>query len=226
MISQCPQCKGNLSFNPEQQTKLEQALQALESGKLLSLKCPLCQQAIKLDKQGAAIVSENGVNPPSPPDLEWLASGQFKAEEKVEDVPMALLLLDSAEQSVAISEALKSVGYLIVTAESVEDALERMRFTNFACVIYDPDLHGGLNDSSFHRFMCRMPMERRRYIFYILVGSSLNTLYNLEALAYSANLVVNYSDVASLELILRKSIPEYEELFGPLIEEISAYGVR
>ena len=74
--------------------------------------------------------------------------------------------------------------------------------------------------------MCNLPMERRRYIFYIIIGDNFHTLYDLEALAYSANLTVNSSDLQHLDIVLRKSIPAYEELFGPFLEELNAYGKR
>ena len=80
--------------------------------------------------------------------------------------------------------------------------------------------------SVFHAHMRLLPMERRRYIFYILIGSDFHTLYDLEALALSANLVVNSDDLAHLDVILRKAIPAYEELFGPILEELNAYGKR
>jgi hypothetical protein len=56
------------------------------------------------------------------------------------------------------------------------------------------------------------------------VGPSFFTLYNLEALANSANLVVNEKELPDLLTILRKAIPQYEELFGTLMAELSAFG--
>ena len=67
-------------------------------------------------------------------------------------------------------------------------------------------------------------MARRRFIFYVLVGQEFKTLYDLQALAYSANLVVNGMEVTFMGTILRKAIPEYEVLFGPLMEELHIAG--
>lgn len=58
----------------------------------------------------------------------------------------------------------------------------------------------------------------------MLVGPNLNTLYELEALANSANLVINEKDIQYLDVILRKSITAYEQMFGPVMEELKAYG--
>jgi hypothetical protein len=69
-----------------------------------------------------------------------------------------------------------------------------------------------------------MNMSKRRFIFYILIGKEFKTFYNLQALAYSANLVVNDEEVPMFDIILRKTIPEYEELFGPIMEELRHHG--
>jgi hypothetical protein len=50
------------------------------------------------------------------------------------------------------------------------------------------------------------------------------TLYDLEALSLSANLVFNDKNIDELNPILRKSLREHEELFGPLVEILRIYG--
>ena len=82
----------------------------------------------------------------------------------------------------------------------------------------------GINTSAFHRQMCTLNMSKRRFIFYILIGREFKTLYNLQALVYSANLVVNDQEIPKFDIILRKAIPEYEELFGPIMEELRHHG--
>lgn len=55
----------------------------------------------------------------------------------------------------------------------------------------------------------------------MLIGPKFRTLYNLEALSNSANLVVNDRDIKNLSLILRKGFYDYEELFGPFLEALT-----
>ena len=69
-----------------------------------------------------------------------------------------------------------------------------------------------------------MNMSRRRYIFYVLIGEQFETLYDLQALANSVNLVVNDTDVPFIGTVLKKAIPEFETLFGPLMEELHVVG--
>jgi len=227
MLTHCPFCHKFLELTEEQSSRLEQALSQLTPGKILTIKCPLCRSAITLDKTGLPPQnSANQVIPPPPPTLDWLKSGLYQGEEKVEDVPMALILHHPDEQRQRIGEALEAVGYQVFMADTVINAMERMRFVNFSCVVLQANMDGTLERSSFHAYMRNLTMERRRYIFYILVGNDFHTLYNLEALAYSANLTVNSSDLNHLDIVLRKSIPDYEELFGPFLEELNAYGKR
>jgi glutaredoxin len=225
MISSCPHCRLALKFNEAQLAKLQQALNTLEPGKWLTIKCPQCKKAIQLDAGGTEESTSTGaITPPPPPNLDWLKAGQLEEEEKVADVPMALVLHPDPEAMEKVKAAMESVGYRVLTADSVAEAIEQMRFFSFACVIFHADYEpGGLDNSIFHNYMRQMAMERRRYIFYILFGPEFHSLYDQEALAYSANLVVSEQDLKYFDIILRKAIPAYEELFGPILEELNAY---
>lgn len=228
MISNCPHCGVALKFNESQRAKFQQAIEALEPGKKLTLKCPQCNKAIQLnaDKK-AAPAATTTITPPSPPDLDWLKTGHFQEDEKVEDVPMALVLHPDPAAMEKVKTAMESVGYRVLTADSVEEAIEQMRFISFACIAFHADFEpGGLDSSIFHDYMRQMAMERRRYIFYILIGPQFHSLYDMEALACSANLVVAEQDLKYFDIMLRKAIPAYEELFGPILEELGAYGKR
>jgi uncharacterized protein YbaR (Trm112 family) len=225
MLNRCPHCQQPLQFTGEQTAHLKKVLLQLAPDKTLIIKCPLCRAALPLDKSGNMQSKNNHqVQPPPPPNLDWLKSDLYQGEEKVEDVPMALVFHNPDEQRQRICKALESVGYQVFMADSVDDAMDRMRFVNFACVVLHTDTEENLKKSLFHNHMRDLPMERRRYIFYILIGDTFHTLYNLEALAHSANLTVHTTDIPHLDVILRKAIPAYEELFGPFLEELNAYG--
>ncbi len=227
MISNCPHCRVQLAFSQTQQAKIDQAMKALQPGKRLTIKCPKCSQPIHLQQKTPPANAQQTIKPPAPPDLQWLQTGLFEDEEKVEDVPMALILHNNAESLEKIKNAMESVGYRVLTSDNVRQAIEQMRFINFACITYHADFEeGGLATSRFHNYMRHMPMDRRRYIFYILFGPKFHSLYDLEALAHSANLVVAEQDLPYFDIILRKSIPAYEELFGPILEELGTYGKK
>jgi len=226
MISSCPHCKQTLKLGEAQQAKLQKALDDLKPGKRLTIKCPSCNKGIALDSKGMAGQNmPGGIKPPGPPDLSWLKEGHLQDDEKLADIPMALVLFPKTEKLKIVRDALEQVGYQIIVADSVEQAMERMRFVSFACVILHSQFEGlNLEESTFHKYMRDMAMQRRRYLFYILIGPEFQTLYSLQALAYSANLVVNEDDLYHLSVALRKAIPQYEELFGPFMEELASSG--
>jgi len=227
MISSCPHCQNALKLGDAQQAKIKKAISDLAPGKKLTIKCPACKKAIALD--ASSLSSEQsaagGVKPPSPPDLSWLKEGKLQEDERLEDVPMALILHPKNDRRDIIRDGLENVGYQVIMAKDIDEARERMRFVNFACVALHSRYEGpSIEDSTFHKYMREMSMQRRRYIFYILIGPEFNTLYNLQALVHSANLVVNEDDLYHLDVALRKAIPLYEELFGPYMEELTSSG--
>lgn len=255
MLSQCPHCHKDLQLTEAQQEKVKQALAALPEGKTLKIACPLCREAINLQKDGtplsaapaaapAAKEEENRppeskpaaaapkpVNPPpappAPPDNTWLQGGQEEGalEEVVKDVPLAMVLVTDNSLRQQLSTALEGLGYQVEFPENGAAAKERMRFVNFAAVVLHSAFEGGeLAASAFHQHMRKLPMVTRRLMLYVLIGPRFNTLYDLEALANSANLVVNEKDAAKLPLILKKAQHEYQLLFGPYLEALQEHG--
>lgn len=226
MISNCPNCNTALKIGDAQKAKLQKALDALEPGKALTIKCPSCAKPIKLEAPTPGMDKPTGgINPPGPPDLTWLKESAVDADERIEDVPMALVLYPDNEQREIVSDALEQVGYQVMFVDNIDDARERMRFVNFACVVQHEQFEcPNLQESTFYHYMRAMSMQRRRYLFYILVGPNFHTLYNLQALAFSANLVINDKDLYHMGTALRKAIPMYEEIFGPFMEELTSAG--
>jgi len=227
MISNCPHCKATLKLGDAQKAKLKQAIDALEPGKKLTIKCPSCSKPIMLEAPAASGTAKKrgGILPPGPPDLGWLKESAVHDDERIEDVPMALVLYPDNEQREIVRDSLEQVGYQVVFADDIEEARERMRFVSFACVVQHAHFEcPQLEDSDFHKYMRDMSMQRRRYLFYILIGPEFHTLYNLQALAYSANLVINDKDLYHMGTALRKAIPLYEEIFGAFMEELTSAG--
>ncbi len=231
----CSNCSSSLPLSPEQQAKLDQTLDRLQPGEALKLKCPKCGNPIEVSKPKAAPLpvsakkqvpakGQSGkVQPPPPPPLEWLDSGELTEDGKVEDVPMAMLVYKAGAQRDSIEAVLQGMGYQTFCTEDAEEAKERMRFTNFLCIVYQSELHGRLSASPFHAFITSLNMDRRRKIIYILTGAHLRTLYDLEALALSANLTINYRELPKLQLILRKATQANEDLFGKYLEELEQH---
>jgi len=209
--------------------KLEASLAKLGPGKKIRLKCVQCREPILLDREMLAeqveISLKNRVKPPGPPDISWLYEGDFVDEEMVADIPQAMVLMPEGKALDQVLRALAGLGYQAEAAENTDQALEKMQFFNYSNIV----LHSHYEESSlagnrFHQFMRSMNMARRRFMFYVLIGPEFSTFYNLEALSHSANLVVAEKDTEYFDVILRKAIPEYEDLFGPYMTELRVHG--
>lgn len=235
MLSSCPFCRKEIRFNDAQKNKVEAALKSLQEGKCLKIGCPQCKKTITLDKRGNVINDEGAaaspgakpIEPPAPPDLSWLVGGEYDAVEVVEDVPKVLLLVKDPTMRSIMDEAFSDLGYMPVAEGDMERAMDRMRFESFKGVVYHTAFEGKpLAESVFHQHMSGMAMSQRRFIYYALVGPELHTLYDLEALAFSANLVVNDKDVNHIGIILRKGLTDYESLFGPFLSAMREFGKK
>lgn len=164
---------------------------------------------------------------PKPPDLDWLSSGVYNEKEAVENVPHVLVMIGDEGMAGQVTTAFGELGYQPTYARSAEEAISKMQFMNFEAVALHSRFEGGkLEDSTVHQHLREMAMARRRYIFYVLIGPEFRTLYDLEALANSANLVVNDSEAGHFPLILKRGMNDYQELFGPYLEALGNYGVK
>ena len=241
MLSQCPHCQHSLKLSDSQQAKISKALAALKPGKFLKLGCPHCHQAIELNREGKTETKEiqpeapltaapgkkagkGAPPPPAPPDIDWLRGGEVEEEDILEDVTQVLILCKPGEDRDKISQAFAELNYKPVYAESGPEAIKMMRFVNFSAVVMEKNFDGNLGESPFHAHMRAMAMPKRRYMFYVLVGPDLHTLYDLEALANSVNLVVNNNDLDQFLLILKKGLHDYENLFSPFINMLKECG--
>ncbi len=247
MNTSCQKCGQQLKLSQ----KILESVKGLAPGKSIRIKCPKCASAIVVDasllgnraeeakkaespvagvsreKRAArpSAAPKDRVQPPSAPDISWLKDGVFDEEQVIEDVPLALLLMNEYPGRDTIIESIEGIGYKTEFVQTADEAIEKMQFVDYSAVVLHSLFEGnGVQSSKFHKFMCRMSMSKRRFIYYILVGKEFKTLYNLQALAHSANLVVNETEIPFFNVIIRKSIPEYEELFGPIMEELRLHG--
>ena len=241
MIDTCPNCQELLNLTDAQKAKIQTALDKLPMGNLLKVGCPHCQKPFEMKPDGTLpgqpvkkVVSGGSgpigarkadIKPPPPPDLSWLSSGKVQEKEVIEDAPMALVMMKKGAGFTKLWDAYEDEGFLPVAAESVDDGLERMQFTAFAAVALHSRFAGdSLNSNKLHIFMLKMAMIRRRNMHYTLVGPEFQTLYDLQALSNSANLVVNDNDLNNFRLILKKSLHESQKLFGPIAEAMINQG--
>jgi hypothetical protein len=235
MISNCPNCKKPLNFSEAHLTKINGALSTLGVGTTLKIKCPMCTDPIELQPDGTLIEGRykpatpssapGGLEPPAPPDIDWLTQGGFEKEDTIKDIPRVLVLVDPGPDRDKIIGSMVESFFQPVAVDTVAEALEQMRVIQFDSVVLHSKFAGGkLRKSKFHKYMKKMSMVRRRYILYILVGPEFHTLYSLEALSNSANLTINEKDLDHMKTIYKRGKTENDQLFGPYINALKEKG--
>jgi hypothetical protein len=158
------------------------------------------------------------VKPPEPPDISWLyQSDQDGGTDAYENAPSALVMISQDKTKVLVEKILEKLGFRVDKVLSVPDAIQKIQSFDYPLII---NSIGSKRTNEIHDYICHMPSMRRRMIYYVLVGSHLHTMYNLEALTLSANMVMNDSDLNHLFVVLKKGFVDYENLFGPLIEAL------
>ena len=234
MITHCPKCNNMLNFSDAQQVKIRGALATVGSG-TLKLKCPQCKEPIELLSDGSSADwrqkpsggSKGGKipDPPKPPDVDWLTQGVFEEKETIKDIPKILILINAGETRDKVTGAMVESFFQPIAVDTAAEAMEQMQVVQFDAVIMHSNFDNKpFQSSEFHDFMKKMPMTRRRYIFYALIGPEFNTLYTLEAASYSANMVVNEKYVEHVKNIYKRGKAEYEELFGSYISALEEHG--
>src|SRR5262249_30134390 len=138
----------------------------------------------------------------------------------------SLICADSYTTEVA-KTTLRELGYKFHTAETPELAIERMRYTQYDCVIVHENFAGSsLQSNPVLHYFIPLPMAQRRYSFVCLVGPSFKTLDAMQAFAESVHLVLNPADLPNFGPILKKGLAEFEMLYRMYRETLSTSGER
>lgn len=233
MIETCPSCAQDFNFSEVQLEKIQTALASLKGG-TLRLKCPKCFESVELLSDGSLAdwritmpisKGKSGPTPPAPPDIDWLTRGAFKEEERIRDIARALVLIEPGEIRAKVMGALVESFYQPTSVDTIEDALAQLQMVQYNTVVLHSRFCGEkLRKSAVHDYMMRLPMVQRRYMFYILIGPEFHTLYTLEALANSANMVINERDADHFKVLYRRGRVDTEELFAPYIAVLKESG--
>lgn len=206
-------------------------------GRVFSITCPGCWAKIKVDKHLSSPAS--GL-PASPAEKKREAANELEKslgtvlstefEEEAEELRIydendrLALLLDHKNKDLWVA-ALEERGFKVQFAKSPEHAVHKMRFSYFHFVALHENYGGGpLERDPVYQLFMKMPMTTRRKIFFAVIGDKFKSLNNMEAFAYSVNLVVNERDADKFSRILKKSLSDHENFYKVFRESLQVMG--
>jgi hypothetical protein len=179
------------------------------------------------NKQETTLSAGEAPLPPNPPDISWLETGELGEKAQSVDAAAVLILMPDGDSKSLIAKAFQKLDYRVEYANTLAETMEKMLATRYPAIVLHTAFEGvALDESRVHNHMKWLPMSKRRYIYYVLIGPELETLYDLEALSLSANLVINEKDLDHLHRILRKGFHDHEKLFEPFLESIEKHRNR
>ena len=214
MQVECSSCAKEINI-PDNKIPRDQAF---------SLTCPGCKTKMRVDQH---------LKPPASEPVGSLDAASLVVDEEFEDDEeievydehdQIALILDRQNDDLWVT-ALTELEYKFQRAKSLEHAIHKLRFNQYHVVVLHEKYGGAtLKDSSLYEFISEMPMHTRRKIFVAIVGENFKTLDNMEALAYSVNLVINQKEMDQLEIILKKSIGDNDKFYKVYRETMTALG--
>ena len=122
---------------------------------------------------------------------------------------------------------LRELGFKYHTAETPELAVERMRYTNYDCIVTHENFAGAsLKSNAVLTYLTSLPMTQRRMSFVCLIGASFQTLDAMQAFAQSVHLVLNPTDLPNFTAILKKGLAEFEVLYRAYRDTLAGLGEK
>lgn len=190
--------------------------------KTASMRCPKCKTKITVnltkhrDDKDAQKSKEAG-------------SYDFGFDESAEDYDVSERPFDFLEEegkTAIICEAdpkiikeivtvLGIMEYTTTVAESIRDALRKMKYHIYDMVLVNENFNGSDPDSNgILIYMERLHMEVRRNIFVGLLTQRFSTMDNMSAFLKSVNITINIKDIDKIDKILSRGINEYELFYA------------
>ena len=206
MQVECSSCAKEINI-PDDKIPKDQAF---------NLTCPGCKTKMRVDQHLKSLDASSLV-----------VDEEFDDDEEIEiyDEHDKIALILDRQNDDLWDAVLTELEYKLQRAKSPEHAVHKLRFNQYHVVVFHEKYgDSSLKSSPLYEFIRDMPMYTRRRTFVAVVGENFKTLDNMEALAYSVNLVINQKDIDQLETILKKSIGDNDTFYKVYRETMTALG--
>lgn len=212
-------------------TKLSVADDKLPQGKAASIRCPKCKNKISIDLR----------NRPANGQTEEAAvpnafnfdegSDDYDASERPfdfleEEGKTALVCENDPEIIKQINIVLGIMDYSVATADTVRDALKKMKYHTYDLMLINESFDGSDPDANgLLVYVERLSMDVRRNIFVGLLTQRFPTMDSMAAFLKSVNITINVKDIASFDRILSRGINEYELFYAAFKDSAKKLGL-
>ncbi|MDR3204739.1 MAG: zinc-ribbon domain-containing protein [Deltaproteobacteria bacterium] len=243
MLIECTSCQKKLNISEDK----------IPFGRPFSFTCPNCKvkNTMTLPERRVTEISLEGDDPPqpaaprmpyspqsraatqsqsaSPPISTSLAPPEFQPpdyDDAPEGLKLAMLAFDSEEVMEKLEERLTSMGYKVLCAVNVRDAVKQLKFGRFQLILIQEDYYGAtLMTNQVIRAVNSLELSVRHDMFVALIGSSFTSLDDLTAFSLSLDTVINANDLDDIERLLISAIGHLKKFMAPFREQLSVRGI-
>ena len=185
------------------QSKFNLADEKIPGGKVSTLRCPKCKNAITVDTTKPA--------PPAVPEVPEDYDAADKPFDFVEEEEKTVLLCEPdaiiREQVISVLDMLE---YHITVCDSAREALKKMRYHIYDLVVLNEDFDTPDPDSNgILIYLERLNMAIRRNIYVLLLSNRFRTMDHMMSFNKSVNVIINLQDVSDFERILKRGLSEH-----------------
>ncbi|MGI9054706.1 MAG: zinc-ribbon domain-containing protein [Pyrinomonadaceae bacterium] len=231
MIIRCDNCSVSLQID---ESKIP--------GGNFSVRCPRCQNMIRVQKngdvKGSATVQQLAATKPAPAVEDGTGAfavkeSEFQINNAMRSLLMALqkggvamdaddeasekprrVLLCLGSKGDAVAKILSDAKFKVYTAQTPAQANERLREGKTEVVIFSQDFAAEFGGAAIlmQRANSMYSSERRR-LFLVSLEDQGTTMNAHEAFLRNLNLIINSNDIPQLPLILNRALHDYNELY-------------
>ncbi len=226
MQASCPSCGNKITIDD-----------ARVPDRPFSVKCPKCQNAIKLPGKGAAAPAQAEAPPVAAPSAAAHAAdneemrAQMMAQVRREMLPneavaggagRALVALPDRGLSGQITLTLTRQGYAVDTLDDMDEGA-RLLEQGVYNMVATARVAGAQGKESLYQRINRLSPDSRRRLFVILVGDEFKTGDGTQAFASLADLVIHSKDAAAADGPFRIVMGERTRLYKVFVDARERY---
>ena len=202
MQTNCPKCSQELVVKDEK----------VPAGPFM-LRCPKCQNAIKLPGKAAAAPTPQSQavrqSPPAPVGEQGGAQNEGSSQR-------ALIALDDQSMQNAMAAALQRLGFTMDVAPDPEQGVRWLERNSYALAV--TTRNGKSNGAGLYNRIITFAPEVRRSLFLVLVGNDLNSGDGVQGFASMADLVLSPNDIGTSDELLRSTVNERTRLYRTFLD--------
>jgi len=195
----------------------------IPKGKVVKVKCPKCGEKTVIKAKEPSTETEIREKDELS-ELETFSYSDDVLPEVYEGAKLALFVGDNSDLLSHISPHIEEMGYKVIHALDVRDAVGKIRLHQFDLILLQEGFGGDITENLVMKYLNRLAMAIRRKSFVVLLSNTFKTMDQMRAYALSVNLILNIQDLDKIKEVLYNAIKKQEAFYKPFFDIMKEIG--